>query len=319
MDRQGRQITWIVYSGVGNVYYGDGRRESPEKSRLLNRLPPSPLVRVSRDVAASKGAEFESPREGAFPATRWSMVLDAGADTERRAHAALETLCESYWYPIYSFVRRQGRSHHEAEDLTQHFLAKLLESEGIASARPERGRFRTFLLISLRNFMTDEWRMANSAKRGGGQVPLSLDLSRADQRFASEPSARDLTPDAAFDRNWALELIERSFSKLRADYESTGRGPLFAVLAPNLWHDAVAGPDDVSPKLPGMNAHALSMALNRLRHRLGSCLRAEVAETLADGVDVDAELRQLIAATGDASPETTILMAKPKVPSFDGK
>ena len=258
----------------------------------------SSLSRVSADLEPSE-KNGQAPRANVFPTTQWSIVLDAGAATQQRAFVALGTLCERYWYPLYGFVRRQGRSHHEAEDITQQFFANLLEREGIANARPERGRFRTFLLTSLRNFMTDTWRQGQSAKRGGGQVPLSLDLSRADERFAHELSDPSLTPDKAFDRNWALEIIERALNQLCTDYESTGRGALFAALSPHIWSDApLTSPGAEQLRHPGMNPHALNMALHRLRRRLGLCLHDEVAATVADGTDVDAELRQLIAAVG---------------------
>lgn len=234
----------------------------------------------------------------AFPTTQWSLVLSARANNAEAARAALESLCRQYWYPIYHFARRQGRPHHEAEDVTQQFLARLLASEGIGAARPERGRFRTFLLTALRNFLTDEWRHAHAAKRGGGQVIVSIDLSQAAQRFAEEPVDQKLTPDQAFDRAWAVEMLERAVARLREEYESSGRGALFAALAPRLWNNGIANPPAPSPNRVEMNAHAVSMALNRLRHRLGLRLREEVAATVADGTDIDAELRLLIAAIG---------------------
>ena len=128
-----------------------------------------------------------SPGGNAFPTTQWSMVLHAGAGGDTQANSALESLCRQYWYPLYSFIRRQGHAHHEAEDCTQEFLARLLSTQGVARARPERGRFRTFLLTALRNFLTDEWRRAQASKRGG-QVPLSLEFDTAEQRYAREPA-----------------------------------------------------------------------------------------------------------------------------------
>lgn len=236
----------------------------------------------------------------AFPTTQWSLVLNAGAGAEEKARSALESLCRQYWYPIYNFSRRQGRTHHEAEDLTQQFLARLLETKGIGTARRDRGRFRTFLLSALRNFITDEWRRAQTAKRGGGQAAVSIELSRAEQRFAEEPADQALTPDLAFDRAWALEILDRAVARLREEYESSGRGTLFAALAPRLLKTGGAGVAEESPDHLKMNAHAVSMALNRLRHRLGLRLREEVAATVADGAEIDAELRLLIAALGSA-------------------
>jgi DNA-directed RNA polymerase specialized sigma24 family protein len=235
---------------------------------------------------------------GTFPTTHWSVVLNAGAGSESQARAALETLCRQYWYPLYAFIRRQGHPHHEAEDCTQEFLARLLAAEGVARARPERGRFRSFLLTSLRHFLTNEWHRAQAAKRGGGEPVLSLDLERADERFAHEPADPGLNPEQAFDRSWALDLIDRATLALRREYEKSGRGALFAALAPLLWGDPAAEALAIPAARLGMTAGAFTVALHRLRQRLGQRLRADVAETVADGADVDAELRHLIAAVG---------------------
>jgi DNA-directed RNA polymerase specialized sigma24 family protein len=244
---------------------------------------------------SSSSGEPASER-ASFPTTQWSMVINAGATSGTEAGVALETLCRQYWYPLYGFVRRQGRTHHEAEDCTQEFLARLLAKDGIATARPERGRFRTFLLTSLRNFLTKEWHREHAVKRGGGAVALSLDLRDAQDRFAHEPADAALNPEQAFDRTWALGMIERAVSKLRAEYEKSGRGELFATLSAFVWGDgsteALAAP---AARL-GMTTHAFTVALHRLRQRVGQRLRADVAETVADENDVDEELRHLIAA-----------------------
>jgi RNA polymerase sigma-70 factor (ECF subfamily) len=207
-------------------------------------------------------------------------------------------LCRQYWYPIYYFVRREGRGHHEAEDFTQQFFARLLSTNAVETARPERGRFRTFLLSALRNFLTDEWRRSQTAKRGGGYMIVSIELSRAEQRFAEETADPGLNPDQAFDRTWAAEILERAVGRLREEYESSGRGALFAALAPRLLNSRETGSAGRSSDQAGLNAHAVSMALSRLRHRLGLRLREEVSATVADGTDVDAELRLLIEALG---------------------
>jgi len=232
----------------------------------------------------------------AFPTTKWSLVLSAGVGVEDDARSALDALCRQYWYPIYHFVRRQGRTHHEAEDLTQQFLARLLATEGIGTARRERGRFRTFLLTAVRHFLTDEWRRSQAVRRGGGQAFVPIEIAGAEQRFADDPIDQTLAPDEAFDRAWAAEMLERALGQLREEYESSGRGAVFAALAPRLLRsgDAVA----VSPADPESSTHAMTMALSRLRHRLGLHLRKEVAATLADPSEVDAELRLLIRALG---------------------
>ena len=160
------------------------------------------------------------------------MVLNAGKGSESQARAALESLCRQYWYPLYTYVRRRGRTHHEAEDCTQEFLARLLASAGVARARPERGRFRSFLLASLRNFLTKEWQRGKAEKRGGGHALLPLEFDTAGERFAREPVDPGLTPEQAFDRNYALEMISRAIDAIRAEYGKSGRGELFAALGP---------------------------------------------------------------------------------------
>jgi RNA polymerase sigma-70 factor (ECF subfamily) len=226
-------------------------------------------------------------------------VLRAGTHTDTQAHLALESLCRRYWYPLYAFVRRQGRSHHEAEDCTQEFLARLLATEGVGRARREQGRFRAFLLTALRNFLTNEWHRAQAAKRGGGNAPVSLDLRDADDRFLREPVETGLTPEQAFDRNWALGMIDKAVAEMRTEYEKSGRGTLFAALAPLVWGDENAESLARHGERLGMNAHAFTVALHRLRGRLAERLRTGVAETVADGSDLDAELRHLIAAVGE--------------------
>jgi RNA polymerase sigma factor (sigma-70 family) len=241
-----------------------------------------------------------APLRGAssFPTTHWSIVVNAGAGSESQARSALETLCRQYWYPLYLFIRRQGRPHHEAEDCTQEFLARLLATDGMARARPERGRFRTFLLTALRNFLADEWRRAQASKRGGGRTILSLDLESAEHRFTDEPVDSGLTPEQAFDQSWALQLHDRAIRAVREEYEKSGRGAQFAALVPLVW----GNPTDESLAEPaarlGMTAQAFTVALHRLRRRLGERLRAMVAETVADNRELDAELRYLIAAVG---------------------
>jgi RNA polymerase sigma factor (sigma-70 family) len=230
------------------------------------------------------------------------MVLNAGKGSESQARSALETLCRQYWYPLYTFVRREGRSHHEAEDCTQEFFARLLASDGVARAAPERGRFRTFLLTSLRNFLASQWRSGQAAKRGGGRVPLPLEFESASERFAREPADPGLTPKQAFDRNYALDMISRSIDGLRSEYEKSGRGALYAALQPLVWGNTSPESQGQHAGRLGMNTHAFTVALQRLRRRLGERLREEVSRTVAEEADVDEELHYLIAAAGGSPP-----------------
>lgn len=252
-------------------------------------------VSLSADFS-TRATNQVSAHRATFPTTQWSLVLSVRVGAEEAARSALELLCRQYWYPIYYFVRRQGRTHHEAEDLTQQFLAHLLETEAIGTAHHERGRFRSFLLSTLRNFITDEWRRSQTIKRGGGQPARSIELDRAEQRFAAEPVDLGLTPDQAFDRAWAVEILDRAMDQLREEYASTGRSAVFTALSPGLLKSSARDATSRSSYPPEMNAHAVSMALNRLRFRLGLRLRDEIAATVADGVNIDSELRLLIAA-----------------------
>jgi RNA polymerase sigma factor (sigma-70 family) len=232
----------------------------------------------------------------AFPTTHWSIVLDARAGSESQARAALAALCRQYWYPIYSFIRRHGRAHHEAEDCTQAFFARLLANEGMTHARPERGRFRSFLLTALRHLLANDWRDAQTAKRGGGVAPLPLEVEDAEERFTREPTDPGLTPEQVFDRNWALAMIGQVVEEMRSEYVARGRAAVFDAINPLLLGDP--GADSlVEPAAQlGMSRNALATVLHRLRRRLGEGLRAAVADTVADPADVDAELRHLIAA-----------------------
>jgi RNA polymerase sigma factor (sigma-70 family) len=239
-------------------------------------------------AAAGKGS--------AFPATRWSMVLNAGHESSAQAGTALETLCRAYWYPLYCFARRQGRSHHEAEDSTQAFFIRMLASDRIARARPERGRFRSFLLTALRNFLTNEWERASAEKRGGGNNPLPLEFGTAAERFAQEPADPALSPEQVFDRAWAHGLIDQVIMELRDEYTKSGRGALFGVLGPRIWSTANAEPAEQLATQLGLTIQAFDVALHRLRRRVGERLRAHVAETVATEAEIEDELRHLVAA-----------------------
>lgn len=236
------------------------------------------------------------PQSPSFPTTHWSIVLQAGATFDGQAHGALESLCRKYWYPLYHFTRRQGRDHHEAEDCVQAYLAQLLSAEGLQRARPERGRFRTFLLSGLRNFMTSEWRRTHAEKRGGGQAIISLATSEAGERYCPEPRDTALTPEQSFDRTWALGLIDQAVADVRTEYKRGGRELVFDALAPLVWgSDPSASLELAAAKLE-MNVSTFTVALHRARRRLGERLRALVAETVADAAEVDAELRHLVSA-----------------------
>jgi RNA polymerase sigma factor (sigma-70 family) len=232
-----------------------------------------------------------------FAPTHWSVVLAAGHSSAPGARNALEQLCQAYWPPLFSFIRRQGYSPPDAQDLTQGFFAWLLESDHLQLADPELGKFRSFLLIRLKHFLSDERKKAQAQKRGGGQALLSIeaDLAEVDGR---EPAAPDLTPEQAFDRRWAIMVLERSVERLREEYAAADRLALFEVLkrcsligAGGLSH-AEAG------ALLGLTESAVKSAAHRLRQRHRQLLREEIAQTVSAPVDVDEELRYLVSVMG---------------------
>ena len=235
-------------------------------------------------------------RDSSFPITQWSVVLRAGKNTDSHVRAALESLCTRYWYPLYTFARRQGRDHHAAEDCTQEFLARLLAANGLSHARPERGRFRSFLLMSFRNFLTSDWRHSQRVKRGGGFTPAPLSAPSPDDKYCHEPHDPALTPEQAFDRSWALSMIEQSVSDIREDYRHSGRAAIFDALAPLIWGDSSTASLAEQAARANLTIQAFTVALHRARKRFGERLRLNVAATVDDAAEIDTELRHLIRA-----------------------
>jgi RNA polymerase sigma-70 factor (ECF subfamily) len=228
-----------------------------------------------------------------FATTQWSLVLRAGNGTDS-ATAALATLCERYWYPLYAYIRRKGATTHQAQDLTQEFFARLLDKNAIASASPERGRFRAFLLTSLKNFLTNEWEKGQALKRGGGQpqVSLQLNLDSAESRLSLEP-AHNLTPERCFERQWALLLLELVMKRLQAEQADTGKTQQFELLK-----DALAGGAErlayasIAAEL-NISEEAARQAASRLRKRYREILREEVGHTVSGPSEIDDEIRSL--------------------------
>ena len=247
----------------------------------------------------------DRPRaSGEFPTTHWSLVLHASNNAEPAARSALESLCRLYWFPLYAFVRRRGRAHHEAEDLTQEFFRQLVATGTVAKARPERGLFRTFLLASVRNFLANDWDRTHAAKRGGGIEPVSLtlELGNAEARYASEPVDQALSPEQAFDRSWALGVVEHALDGLRAEYTASGKSALFSALGPLVWGGHAAQPMARLAEQLGLNENALNVALHRLRRRLREQVETQIAATVADAGEVAEEVRYLIAVLREKVP-----------------
>ncbi|MFZ2280182.1 MAG: sigma-70 family RNA polymerase sigma factor [Prosthecobacter sp.] len=232
-----------------------------------------------------------APGAREFHTTRWSLVLAAqqgGDDTQM--HRAMSALCQDYWYPLYAFVRRRGHAPHDAQDLTQAFFLSLLETH--AAADPARGKFRSYLLGALKNFLANDWHRGQTQKRGGGQRLVEWDALDAEARYALEP-AEQSDAETLYDRRWAMELLARAVEKLRAEFAAKGEAETFEVLKGTL---SGAGPDreQIAQQL-GMSEGALKVAIHRLRQSYREVLRAEIAETVDSPEEVDAEMRHLVA------------------------
>lgn len=238
-----------------------------------------------------------NPGTDGFLSTRWSVVLDVGGQDPARVREALETLCSTYWYPLYAFVRRRGVDAEEAQDVTQGFFARLLEHRDLAGLDPARGRLRAFLLVSLKHYLANHRDQQRAQKRGGRHESLPLDMSGADERYGlAAPPA--LSPERLFERAWALALLERVLASVRERYEGRDRGALFEELKGTLTGEQpVGGLAAVGERL-GMTEGAVKVAAHRLRERYRTTLRSEVAGTLEDPAQVEDELQDLFQALG---------------------
>jgi len=232
-----------------------------------------------------------------FTTTHWTVVLSAGKGDSSRAEAALEQLCRTYWYPLYVYVRRQGRAPHDAQDLTQAFFARLLEKNSLAAAQQQRGKFRSFLLASLNNFLANEYDRANAAKRGGGQVPISLDDEMAEDRYGLEPVSHD-SPEKIFQKRWATTLLEEAFGRLQTEYAAAGKTKLFEKLKPFLAEGAASGDYKELAVQLGMTPNAVGVTVHRLRQRYRELVRAEIAQTVASPDEIEQEMKYLLEVLG---------------------
>lgn len=232
-------------------------------------------------------------RQAAFPATRWTVVLLAGAGSTPDAQQALASLCRDYWRPLYHFARRRGQSPEDAQDLTQGFLLSLLESNGFATADQNRGRFRTFLLSAFCHFLAKEHRARTALRRGGDVAFVDFHDPEAESAFAAHAQDR-VTPELEFDRNWALATLESVMVRLRGEYDAAGRSALFQAIQPHLsGGSGRPGYAQIGSAL-GMSESAVTVAMHRMRKRYGELLRETIASTVAEGSDVETELRHLI-------------------------
>ena len=227
----------------------------------------------------------------AFVTTHWSVVLSAGGNDTTQAQDALARLCQTYWPPLYAYVRRRGYSPEDAQDLTQEFFARLLARNTVGSARPDKGRFRSFLLASMNHFLADEWDKARAQKRGGGKV-ISLDLQTAETRL-SEASSKELTPEKAYERRWAITLLEQVYQWLEEEHRQQGKTEQFDALRSTLAGKSDSAPYSELAARLGMSEGAVKVAVHRLRQRYRQLLRDTIADTVSGPEEVEDEMRYL--------------------------
>jgi RNA polymerase sigma factor (sigma-70 family) len=233
-------------------------------------------------------------RPAAFNTTRWSVVLAAQGKSSGDARHSLEALCTQYWAPLFAYVRHRGHAEHDAQDLTQAFFARLLEKDWLAAAEPERGRFRAFMLMTMKRFLANEWDRSQALKRGGSARVVSLDS--AEQSLLTDPHA--MSAESLFERRWALTLLESVMQRLRAEHEAAGQLAEYERLKPCL--TAERGAIDYESLAAALNIQPASArsTVHRLRKRFREVFRDEVAGTVADPADVDDEMRSVISALG---------------------
>jgi len=233
--------------------------------------------------------------QAAFPSTHWGVVLAAGDSSTAVSRDALELLCRSYWYPLYVFARRQGQTPEDAQDLVQGFFARVLEKGYFNDADRDRGRFRTFLLLALKRFMANEWKRTNRQKRGGGVEIVSLDEAASETRYQAEP-VDPMTPERAFDRRWAMTLLQLVSERLRAEFSTGGRADVFEELKVFVsGEQSTLTYAEIGQRL-GLTEGTVKVTVHRLRQRYRQLLRLEIAQTVQSPEAVEDELRDLFAA-----------------------
>ena len=229
---------------------------------------------------------------GHFSNTHWSVVLLAGQTPSPQVQEALEKLCRTYWYPLYAYVRRQGHGVADAEDLTQEFFSRLLGKNYLASVHPAKGKFRSFLLASLKHFLANEWDRVKAEKRGGRHVFISLDDHTAEDRYSLEP-ASEANPEIVFEKRWALTVLDQALAQLKDHYTAAGKAGQFEELRKFLSSEATEGAYDPIAARLQMAPGAVAVAVHRLRQHYGELLRAEIAQTVSTPAEIDEEMRHL--------------------------
>lgn len=231
-----------------------------------------------------------------FTTTHWSVVLSA-REPSPDAEKAMQSLCHAYWPPLYTFIRRHGHAVHDAQDLTQEFIAQLLARDFLAKVSPHKGRFRSFLMASLKNFLASAHQRATAVKRGGGAQLIPLDADPEETFLGAEP-ATHTTPETLFERRWAIALMERAFARLREEFAVAGKAVQFDRLKGYLETEAGRGDYTVAARDLKMTAVAVGVAVHRLRQRFGELIRREIADTVASAEEIEDEMRHLVAVLG---------------------
>jgi RNA polymerase sigma factor (sigma-70 family) len=237
-----------------------------------------------------------------FVTTQWTRVLEARGDSPE-AQAALGDLCTDYYRPVLAFIQRSGRDEDAARDLAQEFFAQLLARRGLDTVEPERGRFRSFLLGAVKHFLADQQDRARAVKRGGGNTPLSLDAHPGDTTHGAGgmhsaplqvPDPAAPVPDAFFDRQWALTILDRALAALAAEHQADGKAAQFEALKPWLTGDTEQLSQAEVARHLDVNEGAVKVAIHRLRKRFRELVKAEIAQTVGSGADIQAELNYLL-------------------------
>ena len=233
-----------------------------------------------------------------FTTTHWSVILTARTTGSPDAAAAMEKLCQAYWYPLYAYVRRRGHEPEDARDLTQSYFLRLLENDYVAQADPAKGKFRSFLLVTLNHFLSDARERERAIKRGGGRTIVSLDAMDAEERFRCEP--RDsTTPERLFERRWAMTLLDRAARRVREEFVEAGKEDVFNVLQVFQPGEQTALSYAEAAARLGLGEAAVKTLIHRLRRRHRELVREEVAQTVSSTQEVEEELRQMIAVLSE--------------------
>ena len=234
-----------------------------------------------------------------FVTTRWSVVLKARDKAAAGSDEALETLCATYWYPLYAFVRGSGHSPEDAQDLTQEFFARLLQKDWLRVVSPERGRFRTFLRMALKRFLANEWDRVHALKRGGAHTHIAFDTAVAERRFQEE-RPQTLSPDRIYDRRWALALLDDALARLEREYAGAGEEAEWQQLKPHLTEERGALPYAEIAAALQTTEGAARVAMHRLRKRFREVFRETIADTVCEPAELERELREVLQTLSQA-------------------